>query len=797
MKQIIYYVNALASAGKTHQAIPYAINRARLGEKVVIAQPSRQLISESHRKAMAANSADVKITRIDSTVNPSKALATLVKHLKHGDPSEGEVLFITHAALFACPYWHEAGNWTLIIDEVPEPVIDLSLRVKRRFGLLTTHLQPRSFNIAYDVVLPSNQGAAELKVMADNRARDQVDGVFSEVCKKLFDRDWTVYCNTTNYKRIISGKGDDDAEHKNLLVLYGQMHPSILAKFKTVTIMGAMFTERSLYALWSNEGVDFKEHKALSKSLRFSVHDGSNVQIEYLTDYSWSKTYMNKSFPDGTSPFDHLIQYVAGRFPDKPYLYILNNAIEDVTALSLLPGGTRVPVVCHGLNVYDKFDNIAFMPALNPSPSYFSFMETLGINGDEIRRNHYLQSLYQGVMRCSLRDLKNKNPKVVVVPCKDGAEYLHSYLQGSTVKKVGNLPGKPINAGAGLQSGAGRPKLWRDDKARYAAKRAKDRVLAELEELYGKSGNRCISIVPSIYSPEVINHDVTSNQALMLELRQAINTAISSKKDNILISPAQFKSDKSSDTKRGLDNIESIYGVWLDNDGGDLHHDEFHTIFSKLWLACFSTYSGGNRYRVFIPTSGPMTIEADAAIKKMIFAELARAGFHAKGQGGKKVHGFDVSKITPSSLFYIPCKTKDSSESFFVEYDGEELNPTDWIRTPTLAGLFDPKVYAPVPKAKAVVAPCGDKKLQAIRDKLNSQEAATIETRIEAARRTYFSVPSGSGMRNNAFFKFGSSLQKMGLTLADVEQQLKAAADDSDRRKQIPSIISTLKKKAV
>lgn len=799
MQLLFYYVNALAAAGKTHQAIIYALQLAALGQKVAIAQPSKQLIGESYRKARDNNPQRVKVTRIDSTSNPRKALSTLVSHLKGANPSVGEVLFITHASLFACPYWHEAGNWTLIIDEIPEPLIDVSLTVPHRHALLTSLMRPESYNAAYDVLLPRTEGDSPelLRRIADNKGGDQVEAVFTDVARKLLSDDWSVFCNSANYRRVTTGAGEcDEKEGKNQLMLYALMHPTILKGFKTRIVMGAMFTERNLYALWGTMGVEWKEHKKLTGALRYSAHDGGSVTIEYVSDRGWSKSYMHKGQSDGRTPFQHLVEHTARRFAGQDYIYILNNSVDDDAARDMLPGGTRMPVVCHGLNQYDRFDNMAFMPALNPTPSYYAVMETFGVSGDEIRRNGYLQSLYQGVMRCSLRDLDSAAPKTIVVPCADGAAYLQSYFPGSAVKKVGSLPGQPANAGFGLGVN-GRPKLWRDDKARAAANNAKRRVLAELAELHGRADTRCISIIPSIYSREVVNHEISSNQALMVELRQALSTELSDKKQNILISPARFNTAKSADTTRGLDNIESVYGVWLDNDGGDLTHEQFRAIFPKLWMAAFSTFSGGNRYRVFIPTSAPMTVEADAAIKRMIFAELSRAGYDAKGTGGRQCHGFDVSKITPSSLFYIPCRAKGSEDAFFAEYDGEELDPFAWLERPTVTGIFDPQpTYEHAPADAAPAVPVAkDDKLNAIRAKLAAPAAASVEDQIEQAKQTYLAVPAGIERRNVEFFKLGARLQRLGLSLAEVEQHLRATANDADRRKQVKSIISTLRRK--
>jgi hypothetical protein len=49
-----------------------------------------------------------------------------------------------------------------------------------------------------------------------------------------------------------------------------------------------------------------------------------------------------------------------------------------------------------------------------------------------------------------------------------------------------------------------------------------------------------------------------------------------------LFSPAHFGADKAAGTCRGLTDITHLRGIWLDNGGGDLSHQEF---------ASFPTYA--------------------------------------------------------------------------------------------------------------------------------------------------------------------------------------------------------------
>ena len=50
----------------------------------------------------------------------------------------------------------------------------------------------------------------------------------------------------------------------------------------------------------------------------------------------------------------------------------------------------------------------------------------------------------------------------------------------------------------------------------------------------------------------------------------SISSRMRAKEMNGLISPSIFDPSLSDDTSRGLANIRAIWGIWLDNDGGDL-----------------------------------------------------------------------------------------------------------------------------------------------------------------------------------------------------------------------------------
>jgi hypothetical protein len=390
-------------------------------------------------------------------------------------------------------------------------------------------------------------------------------------------------------------------------------------------------------------------------------------------------------------------------------------------------------------------------------------------------------------MRTSLRDPSNTSPKHIIVPDKRAADYLARHFPGCTVVRNKSLPVVTQD-----EAKVGRPKTWESDEQRDNARAKRGRIEREQVALLKLNPVPQFSTVPSILSSDFEVVEYRDNRQLVDFLAEAADRVVLDKKANRLISPAIFNASKSEDTKRGLANIEHVNGVWLDNDGGDLSWQEFRAIFPTLHMVAFNTFSGGNRYRVLIPTTTAMTIEIDHIVKRVIFDELAERGFAAPSKETaqrSKSHGFDVGKLTPSSLFFMPCKSANPEDSFFVEMPGEELDPAIWAKRAPLT-MYREEVVKPVVEKQL-------SKMDAIRQLLAAQTSTVPdrEARIADAIANYQSIPGGTGQRNNEFWKLGCKLQDMGLDLAGIEATLRSNANDNDRKAQIKSIMSSLRRR--
>ncbi len=804
----IYSVDALCGSGKTYAAIRHAVKSARVGEKVVIVQPSKDLIRQSYSDCLSVadkQQTNIAVTRIDSdTCGTKSVIGEIIRHLKN-DEARGEVLFITHAAFLAMPYWHNAREWHVLFDELPVVDKELTRNVPATHPIVTDHISAFSNDPTYYRLMADDLKA--LRGIAENREKDEVLEVFRDVANALTNDHWEVYAKKENWERMMKA---DSENGKYQFLCFGLLKPTILEGYKSATVMGAMLTESVMYHWWLNWNVTFEPHPVIDQQARerLPAHEnGEHLTIRYFFDQPWSKRLRDTPVLEDGKAIDRL-EYLRDKLAEKltggSFLWVANNDVPDAE-MAEFPESIRLSNSPHGLNQYQDIHNVVFLSALNPRPSHFKFMETRGINADDLRDAMVHQITYQAVMRSSLRDSVSTEPKMVFVSDKQTAEWLATHFPGCAIGQISNPAKATIKrngrppVGAVAMSSAERQKRSRDKKLHD---------LTCHESTLSNSGfvtSPQATIFGSIFAitGEAIT-DVADVDSFISELRGCHGDVFDDKHKNALISPAAFDPDKSANTSRGIENITHIWGIWLDNDGGDLSWREFQKKFPDLRMVCMNTWSGTDRYRVFIPTTEPMSIECHKHVVDYMMGQLygyfddRTAEYLAKT--GRRVmrHGFDTSKFVPSSLFYLPCQAKESKDSFFEDFEGDALDPWEW-GTAAIAMSQDPEITRQqLELANDNVEPRsgGSDALNALRDKFKFDDANTGRVAgIANAMEVYRSVPTGMGLRHTGFFRLGLALKRFGLNNNEIMGHLNDADFDGSRRKRnaIESVMKSLK----
>jgi hypothetical protein len=464
----IKYCAAPCGSGKTHQIINRACDLVRNHNRVLILQPTRDLIDRTVNEELQAlvDPPPVRAFHggtIGKAAKVSKALADYVKH----PPDLPEIVLATHQVLPHIKNFANKGEWHLLIDAALQAVRYQQHRIPKTHKLITDHLDVTRVNAVYGRV--SVRGTA-LHDIGKNQDQDEILETLADTSRILANKYWDSFVNLEQYERLKRGEG-------KVLAFHSVLKPEILADFAEVLMAGANFEDSAIFKLWGEEGVEFEPDPEFSKGLRYSNHpNGDLVTIYYVTEHRWSRKRREAPVGEGGAKTqDRMIQATKELFPCGRFVWHSNKSLVDD------PFGSpaeRLPNRPHGLNSFAGFDDIVFLSSLNPTTDHFRFLQSRELSGGEVRGFTYFAEAYEAVMRTSLRDPGNHQPKRILVPDRGLAEYLHDVFPGSKVEKL------DLGLIDEVSKRRGRPKRHQSNRERVAQQRQRAReqklkVLAE------------------------------------------------------------------------------------------------------------------------------------------------------------------------------------------------------------------------------------------------------------------------------------------------------------------------------
>ncbi|MBU6357063.1 MAG: DEAD/DEAH box helicase family protein [Rhodospirillales bacterium] len=833
----IHYVDSLAGSGKTYAAIREAHRLALLDKKVLIVQPTVTLIRQT-KADLRTLAPSVPITAIygDGAHGPGTSEQVGVDIMRHFKEAVagGEIVLITHAAFLSLRYVHRPEDWHVIVDEIPQAdwVHEVQFKRANDHKIVTEHLDLATDQYAgagYPRLVPARRHLNPLKEMHRNKANVPEYAAIRDLLTKVLALHWNVHVLESQYCSLLDGKSDGLR-----LLAFAILSPALLDGYASATIMGACFKESTLYHLWRMQGVEFRPHTKIQSRLRYAQHSNCDLlTIRYVVDQGWSKRLRDEAVltsevtaaeegAEAKRLLDHVVEAITTAFDGRPFAWMGNTDQPD----DLFGGlAVRLPNSPHGLNEFQHIHNVAVVSALNPPPAHFAFLRSLGLSSEEVKQAGYWQSVYQAVMRGSLRDPDDRAKKTVIVMDRPTADWLAGLFPSCRLERLDCAVKLPE------VRKAGRPRKHVCDADRKAAYR--DRCRRELTEaldamkvqpadrVHGlpaelrESFDQCVrlreqgattgsnaglpaiggSLFGSVFAATACAFmPLTSIDEFIGLLRWFHSLPHPAKDDNWLISPATFEAAAASKTKRGLANVREIWGIWFDNDGGDLTPDAFAALFPRLRMVIYNTYSSTNaapRWRVFVPTTMSMPAAVFSAIINIITKTLNENGYWsdkqlADGRPRKdpQRHGFDMTKLVPTSLFYLPCQAKDTADSFFTDYNGKRRQPLD----PYQWAEFAARAARPTPEPPATVV-----KLKPATSE-DAVPTKSSEDSREAAIATWRCAAKGHG--HNEFFKLACKLRGSGMPLDEVRATLQSevsfARSPDDRRRQISGIMASL-----
>jgi hypothetical protein len=301
-------------------------------------------------------------------------------------------------------------------------------------------------------------------------------------------------------------------------------------------------------------------------------------------------------------------------------------------------------------------------------------------------------------------------------------------------------------------------------------------------------------------------------------LRECHDLVMDGKESNALISPGFFERVSGEATLRGKINLTHVNGVWLDNDGGGITHEEFAKLLPRLRLVIYNSYSSTTalpRWRAFIPTNMLMPVEVHQRIVADIMAVLRHNGWRSAKEMRKnprikaRDHGFDMGKVGGTSMFYLPCQAgAGAGHSFFQDYADAgraTLNVLNVISSPVVPYELpvEPGADAEAVKAASRVPPStsaeslrpGQHALERLRaalvEEAAQQGAGCQQQRVNDAVTEWRATPKSAG--HDAFFDLARQLHNAGLGGVDLQRVLFAEAGyariPAERRAEVRDLV--------
>jgi hypothetical protein len=215
------------------------------------------------------------------------------------------------------------------------------------------------------------------------------------------------------------------------------LRPEVFQGYKRVTIAGANLEDSILYHLFTQQGVTFTVDRSLTNKLRYNSHQsGDLITIHYVFPGFWSKrkqTTKSMADDDSATNLVRVIDAAKKLFEKEPFLWMANKSVPSCPFGT--NNATRLPNVPHGFNEYADVHNVVVLSASNPSPAHFSFLKSRGLTAGQIRTGIHASSVYQAVLRSSIRS-QSDQPKKIIIPDLETAAYLANLFPGCKLERI-------------------------------------------------------------------------------------------------------------------------------------------------------------------------------------------------------------------------------------------------------------------------------------------------------------------------------------------------------------------------
>jgi hypothetical protein len=499
---VVHVVDGLCAAGKSRAAIEEIAPRVLAGERFLIAGPTtdqcRQFAADLTQRlnALWPHSGTARVHLVNSedqglaNTSPRSLRSvqqTLAQTVECQPAGRGCAIIITHAALFATPRNDMFLAWHLLIDEAPPLVLAEEINLPNtawktlRFDGGTgpddpvrLHGKPTRLDAALRAARKSVTDLNRLGSAAEGRGRflqaatlegealrihaEQIEPL-QTLQRRLRSGNWIIRPPSG---RTEASTGDDTSRCHRLRLTTGRSAKIVLTseidwgtflgldrrRWQSVTLMAANAQHSLAVQSLHRQGITVTEERAISPRLRF--HDahpnGHLVTILYATPQRLMSKRLWGQDMGGQTYGQRILDAVEREFAGEPFCWSANSDLPS-DALS----GERMPAMAHGLNRFQHYERVAALALMNLSPPCLDALEELGFSREIIRRAIALESVYQAVCRCVIRNLISARPVVMIVPDRDSADFVAARFPGCRVAPLDVAVPAELSDDSGVQ----------------------------------------------------------------------------------------------------------------------------------------------------------------------------------------------------------------------------------------------------------------------------------------------------------------------------------------------------------
>jgi len=784
--QNIGLVSACCGSRKTH-TLKQHIQENKNHYNHLVVLPSLKLVKQvcDDLKMMG-----LSITSITSENTPEgKVKSSIVKFFK-GCEDFGQVLIITWAAFDDLPYFQNKNNWKTFIDEIPQVNSFHTLDVSKNPQLITDFIE-LNYSVNSNVAQVVIKEGCMNKLKSVSQSNDDGYAAFKPLYRSLLSENRDVFIDIKEWNDVIENR--KSGVKSGELTFVAMLNPK---QFINTVIMGAN-AEDSLLFDWFKKfhGVKFTDYLPITNKLKHLAHDsqtGNRVKIQYFfDDRNFSKYTRNKTMSDNSTVGQEMDVLAAKIFENDDFLYVVNN---DYTP-DFSGNGTQLPVKSHGMNNHQHYNNIYFNLALNYAPVQASLMSNLGFTSDELLIANTFETIYQNVMRTSLRAGTSNEPVTIVVPDIYCATYLQNLLGGGSIEKIEgfDFDEKPIKLTSVQRKNRSLQKSISDELLQgnqsYDGKLQLCTHKQKLDEyltLSDMTDNQIpVTLHKSIdqYKADDFNPYIFSFKNFISFLSNSSKVVITNKDEFMMLNAGVY--DGSIDTygyRRQINFIQSNFMI-LDFDNGNLSPEQFEDVFwnnaskveKRSFIIC-NSYSCSseepNRFRVFMFYKSPVTsIKQHKIVYADICKSLKKSGFTEESSC------LDNACKSGIQSFYLPCINRAHLDYAFFRKHG--LSRTDDIKKHGIDVSAIIRTTATPELSSGII----------VNRDLNKddkqQKISAILSNIRSMKHS----------RHQAFFDASIELMKLGLSLPEVEKHCyEIAGSEAKMINKVPGIMSSLSK---